>query len=126
MDAGKAMAECIVCKTETFVHVGIISICIKCLENQAITPPRTEQEIRAALVKRIIDATVRVSAASEVFNAVASQLPSGLPHPDGVQRIKSAATEMAIARRELMTAHRRLNAFMEGRIVPEDLMQAGG
>jgi hypothetical protein len=120
------MAECIVCKTETFVHVGIISICIKCLENQAIALPRTEQEIRAALVKRIIDATVRASAASEVFSAVTSQLPSGLPHPDGVQRIKSAGIEMAIARKELMTAHRRLNDFIEGGEVPEDLKQAGG
>jgi hypothetical protein len=95
------MAECIVCKTETFVHVGIISICIKRLENQAIALPRTEQAIRTALVKGIIDATVRASAASEVFSAVTSQVPSGLPHADGVQRIKSAAIEMAIARKEL-------------------------
>ena len=115
------MAECIVCKAETFVQVGIIPICIKCLENQATVPPRTQQEIRAALVRRIIDATVRANAASETFSTLTSQFPSGLPHPDGVQRIRNASSELSIARKELMAAHRRLHDFVEGGVAPQDL-----
>jgi hypothetical protein len=119
------MAGCIVCKAETFVFVGIIPVCIKCLDNRAIAPPRTEQEIRAVLVNRIIDATVRAGTASEAFSAVTSRFPSGLPHPDGVQRIKSAASELSIARKELMNAHRRLNQFIEEGIMPKDLKLDG-
>ena len=119
------MAGCIVCKTETFVFVGIIPVCIQCLENRADTPPRTEQEVRAVLVKRIIDATVRASKASETFSGVTSRFPSGLPHPDGVQRIKSAAGELSIDRKELINAHRRLNDFIEGGIVPKELKLDG-
>jgi hypothetical protein len=115
------MARCIVCKAETFVFIGIIPVCISCLDNRAVTPPRTEQEIRAVLVKRIIDATVRASTASEIFSAMTSRFPSGLPHPDGVQRIKSAASELSIARKELMNAHRRLDAFIETGVMPKDL-----
>jgi hypothetical protein len=126
MDAEPDMAECTVCRTETFVYVGSIAICIACLENPAIARPRTEHEIRAVLVKKIIDATVRASAASEVFNAITSQIPSGLPHSDGVQRMKSAASDLSSARKELMIAHRRLNEFVESGIMPKDQGQSGG
>lgn len=115
------MAECIVCKAETFVQVGTISVCINCLENQARTPPRTQQEIRGALVRKIIDATARANAANETFSALTSRFPSGLPHPDGVQRIKNASRELSLARKELMAAHRRLHEFVEGGGVPQDL-----
>jgi hypothetical protein len=53
--------------------------------------PKTEQEIRLALVNRLVEATARVSAANEMFSAVMSQVPSGLPHPDGTQRIHNAS-----------------------------------
>lgn len=119
------MAECIVCKAETFVQVGAVPICIPCLETQAPSQPRNAREIRAALVKKIVDATVRANAAMEVFGGVTT-FPSGLPHPDGVQRIKSAAGELSIARKELMAAHKRLNQFLENGIVPEDLKATRG
>ena len=119
------MAECIVCGTQTFVHVGPIPICISCLENPPVVPPRTEQEIRAVLVKRIIDTTLRANAANDTFRSVTSQFPSGLPHPDGTQRIKTVANELSVARKELVIAHRRLNAFMESGIVPKDVQETG-
>jgi hypothetical protein len=118
------MAGCIICNAETFILVGAIPVCVKCLEHPAAAPPRTEQEIRAVLAKRVIDATVRVSTASEIFNA-ASQFPSGLPHPDGVQRIKGAASELASARKELVSAYRRLDAFLEAGIMPAELKSDG-
>jgi len=54
-----------------------------------------------------------------------SQVPSGLPHPDGTQRIRNASRELFRARKEMMTAHRRLDNFIESGIVPEDLKWNG-
>jgi hypothetical protein len=54
------------------------------------------------------------------------QFPSGLPYPDGAQRIKNASTNLTLARREMMRAHTRLNDFIERRVVPEDLKKNGG
>ena len=49
------------------------------------------------------------------------QSPSGLPHPDGVQRIKNASDELSIARKEMTRAYARLTDYVERGIVPEDL-----
>jgi hypothetical protein len=53
-----------------------------------------------------------VSAASRAFNGVMDQFPSGLPHPDGAQRIHNASFELSAARQELMKAHSRLNDYL--------------
>ena len=53
------------------------------------------------------------------------QFPSGLAHPDGVQRIKNASNALTIARREMATAHSRLNDYLSRGIVPEDLKRSG-
>jgi len=119
------MPQCIVCKTETFVQVGNVPICVTCLENPPVGQPRAEREIRAALVRRIIDATVQANAASSSFSEVTNQIPSGLPHSDGVQRIKNASHALFIARKEMATAHNRLNDFLSRGIVPEDLRGSG-
>jgi hypothetical protein len=71
----------------------------------------------------ISEATMRAEAATTAFAAISGDIPSGMPHPDGVQRIHSAAREMDAARKEMMTAHARLNDFIERGIVPEDLNQ---
>jgi hypothetical protein len=119
------MPQCIACKFETFVQVGGVPICLVCLENLPIERPRTEREIRAVLVGRIIDASVQANAASKSFNEVTSEFPSGLPHPDGIQRIKNASNALFIARKEMATAHNRLNDFLSRGIVPEDLRRSG-
>jgi len=86
----------------------------------------TDRDIRAILVKHIIEATERANAASRVFNAVIDEGPSGLPHPDGTQRIRNASRDLDSARRQMMKAHTRLNEFVERGIVPEDLKQGNG
>jgi hypothetical protein len=119
------MPQCIVCKTETFVQVGGVPICVMCLKNPPVGQPRTEREIRAALVRRIIDATVQAQAASNSFSEVTNQIPSGLPHSDGIQRIKNASHALFIACKEMAAAHNRLNDFLSRGIVPEDLSRSG-
>jgi hypothetical protein len=53
--------------------------------------------------------------------AVSSDIPSGLPQPDGVQRIHNASRKLTAARDEMMKAHKRMRDYMEHGIVPEDL-----
>jgi hypothetical protein len=84
-------------------------------------PPLSQEHIRAALFQDLIDATARNNKAVKIFDEVVVTSPSGMPHPDGVQRIKNASRELALARTELMIAHNRLNDYLNRGIIPEDL-----
>ena len=63
----------------------------------------------------------QMNLASQRFNDVVRDIPSGLPHPDGTQRIHNAGRELADAREKLAAAIARLNNFVSREIVPEDL-----
>lgn len=120
------MAECAYCKAHTELHESGIPICPNCSEARSKRkPPTSSPEIRTALVNHIVEATARVSAANQEFSEIMSQFPSGLPHPDGIQRIKNASHRLDLARKEMMKAHSRLNDFIELGIVPEDLKRSG-
>jgi len=116
------MAECARCKTYTQLFENGVPICLNCTEQRELKrkPPNADQ-IRTTLVGRIAQATARVSEANRKFSETIGQFPSGLPHPDGVQRIKNASNELTVARKEMMTAHKRLTEFLDSGIVPEDL-----
>ena len=55
------------------------------------------------------------------FTSILDDIPSGLPHPDGIQRIQTAARELAAARKKKERAHTRLDDYLSRRILPEDL-----
>jgi hypothetical protein len=63
--------------------------------------------------------------ALEEFNSVIEYTPSGLPHPDGVQRITGNSKRYSAARQQMMRALERLNNllnnFRNSGIVPDDL-----
>jgi hypothetical protein len=63
----------------------------------------------------------RMNAASMKFNEVVRDVPSGLPHPDGTQRIHNVGRELLDAREKLAAAITRLNDFVSRDVVPEDL-----
>lgn len=84
-----------------------------------------EEPIRATLLQDLYEATARNNNASQEFDSVLCQFPSGLPHPDGSQRIKNASCILASARKEMMKAHSRLNDYLERGIVPDDLKGSG-
>ena len=63
----------------------------------------------------------RMNIASTKFNEVVRDIPSGLPHPDGTQRIHNVGRELIDAREKLAAAITRLNDFVSHEIVPEDL-----
>src|SRR5258706_7665768 len=121
------MAQCAHCNTETYLYHGGVPICIKCsdLRKAKRKPPATEQQIRGTLLQDVLELHALVNEATREFKAVTGQIPSGLPHPDGVQGIKNASAKLSIARKELMKAHRRLNEHSGSGIVLEDLKRSG-
>ncbi len=122
------MAECAYCRTETFLYYGGLPVCIECAETHEATrkPSSPERRVRTTLFQEFVEATARVNAASEAFILVMGDVPSGLPHPDGTQRIHNASRELSAARKEVMKAHSRLNDFLGQGIIPEDLKQGSG
>jgi hypothetical protein len=112
------MAQCAFCKAETEMYDRGAPICIECSREREAAAAR---QARTALIEGLTEATARVKAASESFQSVMSEMPSGVPHPDGVQRIHNASRELTAARKEMMTAHSRLNDFLSRGIVPADL-----
>ena len=122
------MAECAYCKAETQLYDRDVPTCTQCAEardGSPRKPPTTEQNIRNRLLQELAEATARTSQAAREFEAVMGQFPSGLPHPDGRRRIKSASLDLAAARKELMKAHNRLSDYHNRGIVPEDLKRTG-
>ncbi len=81
---------------------------------------KKDREIRAALQREILASTQRAHAASKKLGAIMGDIPSGLPHPDGSQRIQNAAHALAAARNEVMQAHSRLDEFLARGVVPAD------
>ena len=125
-DLGTSMAKCSRCGVETELYDRGVPLCVKCADLwEAKRPPHTSDQIRKTLVGQIAEATARVSEANRKFSETIDRFPSGLPQPDGVQRIQSASKELNMARKEMMTAHKRLNDFIEHGIVPEGLKRSG-
>jgi hypothetical protein len=79
------------------------------------------QGIFEILQHDVAAAKSKLDAASQHFDAMISKAPSGLPHPDGVQRIHNASKDLSKARGELVEAHVRLTAFIAEGIVPDKL-----
>ena len=82
---------------------------------------KTDRQIRAVLQQEIVASTARADAASKALSAIMGDIPSGLPQPDGAQRIQNAAHALAAARNEVMQAHSRLDEFLARGVVPGDL-----
>jgi len=126
-DSVLVMERCAFCKADdTALYEKGVPICLKCVNARTSPKPRaTDQQIRATLLQDVIELTARNERALEEFEDVAGQIPSGLPHPDGVQRIRNASAKLATARQELMKAHRRLDELDRRGIAPEDLKKSG-
>ena len=85
-------------------------------------PLATLEKVHDLLQQELAAATERAAGASAAFLDVTSQVPSGLPYPDGTQRIRNIAHDLAFARTELMRAHSRMDTFLVSGIAPEDLI----
>ena len=102
------MAQCAYCNAETQLYFANVPICVKCADQRG--PEKTQ----AALTQHLAGATFRADAASESFQEVVNEIPSNIPHPDGIQRIKKASQQLTKARDEMMEAHRLLDNYIMG------------
>jgi hypothetical protein len=72
-------------------------------------------------LEEFAEAGEKARLASENFNTIISEVPSAIPHPDGVQHIRTASQEHTTAREAAMAALRRLNDFVIYGTIPDDL-----
>src|SRR5258708_33888261 len=86
---------------------------------------RTETQIHTVLKDELAVATEQAVQATETFFRVTTEIPSGLPHPDGTQRIHNASHDMSQARVRMSLAHKRLNDYLTSGLVPDDLKRSG-
>ena len=96
------MAQCAYCKAETRLFFSNVPVCIQCVD-------ATPDQKRARLLQNVADAMMRADAASEAFQKVIDEIPTGLPHPDGVQHIKNVSQQLSKARDEMVQANRLLD-----------------
>jgi hypothetical protein len=127
---GIRMTLCAFCKAnETELYVNGIPVCPSCSDAPKRKPPVMQQEMRNLLLQETLESTAHHNEAREEFEAVMGQIPSGLPCPDGTQRITNASRRLSIARKKMITAHNRLDRFLETGTVPEivreDLKRSG-
>lgn len=71
-------------------------------------------------MQELLETSARARKASEALLLLLKETPSGMPHPDGVQRIQNASHELSIARSEMEKAHSRLNLYLSRGILPDD------
>ena len=79
------------------------------------------QEIRHLLEDNFDAAQQRRIAASKRYNEVISDIPSGIPHPDGTDRIRHASREYKSSREQATEAMKQLSNFMIRGIIPPEL-----
>ena len=122
------MAECARCKAYTQLFENGVPICLSCTAAREVKrrPPGTENQIYTALKGELAVATEQAVQATEAFLKVTTEIPSSLPHPDGIQKIHNASRNVSQARARMSLAHKRLNDYLSGGMVPEDLKQGSG
>jgi len=81
------------------------------------------REIHKRLTEDLEKARAQSKAASDAFNEVLKETPSGLPHPDGTQRIRNASVEKCAAYSRLMRAMARMDSFIIAGAIPDDLKE---
>ena len=118
------MERCAICKAEdTALYENGVPICLKCVSLREAKSKREPHTVHNVLVSQLAEAELQAESATVEFNAVTSDVPSFIPHPDGTQRIHNASHKLTEARNAMMKAHHRLNDYLERGTV--DLKRTG-
>ena len=92
---------------------------IRCPPSGCGSPVRTSLR----LIEELAEATAEHGTAKAAYNQVMWNIPSAIPHPDGVQRIHSISQELSAATKRLSRAHSRLSDFLNTGAIPEDFLE---
>jgi hypothetical protein len=118
---------CAFCESKAESTIDGLALCRECSSKPEgeLGKLKWDRQIRAGLHREILASTARANAASRVLSAIMGDIPSGLPQPDGTQRIQNAAHALAAARNAVMQAHSRLDEFLASGVVPGDWKPGG-
>ncbi len=78
-------------------------------------------QIESVLRSDMDRAVERAAAAARRLREVTSDIPSGIPSPDGALRIRQAGTDHQVALEHLRNALDRWTAFVVHSTIPDDL-----
>jgi len=81
----------------------------------------SHEQIEEILKADLEHAKSRYDSAKREFMRICNDIPSGLPHPDGTQRIQNARRDQTAAKEAFSAALRRFNAFILRGKIPIDL-----
>jgi DNA-directed RNA polymerase subunit RPC12/RpoP len=116
------MARCSYCGRETELHEAGVAMCTACGDRITASKPGEIRSVHTKLVQALMDATSEHSAATAAYNRAMWDIPSAIPHPDGVQRIHSISQALSVSKQGLARAHSRLADFLDTGAIPEDLV----
>jgi hypothetical protein len=91
-------------------------VCLKCVDDPKAR--RKPLNVCGILTQSLAEATKRFEAAREAFKATMADVSSGLPHPDGIQRIRSVSRALDVAGREMTKKQALLHAFLTQGVIP--------
>jgi hypothetical protein len=81
----------------------------------------SREGIERVLTEDLDRARQAYDTASREFKTVTLEIPSGLPHPDGTDRIRIMGDAYNSAMKQYAVALQEFNAFVTHRVVPERL-----
>jgi DNA-directed RNA polymerase subunit RPC12/RpoP len=116
------MARCSYCGRETELHEAGLPMCTACGDRIIASKPGEIRSVHTRLVQDLMDATGEHAAATAAYNRLMRDIPSAIPHPDGVQRIHSISQALLVSKEGLARAHSRLADFLNTGVIPEDLL----
>ena len=118
------MAECSVCGLHTELFLRGVPLCFSCaqtIETNHFRRESSKTKIQITLEEAQQAARTETHAARTRFREISREIPSGLPHPDGLDRIRLAGVDVRSAEQKYLTATTRLTEFLIRGIVPDDL-----
>jgi hypothetical protein len=125
--------QCKYCGAPTKLYIREVPVCVPCANDLEAgrdpghrDAPQDHAEILRVLKAELAAARVRVNQEAHDFNTVMRDIPSGLPHPDELQRILNASAQLTSARQALGDAEDRVNEFLVRGTVPEHLKKGPG
>ena len=122
MRAGEQLvARCSYCGRETELHEAGVATCPACDDRLRTAGLSKGFSVHGELNQELAEATAELDFVNVAYNQVMDDIPSRLPHSDGVQRIHSILQEMLVARERFDRAYSRLVGFLDTGTIPPDL-----
>jgi hypothetical protein len=129
----QAPVQCKYCGSPTQLFIREVPVCVACSNDLEAgrdpgrrDAPLDHVEILRTLKSELASARWQVEEATREFNAVMRDVPSGIPHADGLQRRLNVSKRLTDARESLANAHDRVNEFLVRGTIPEHLRKRPG